>query len=221
MKEQISTGDLIEIKRRAEALAAFQMGATLIPIGILWLCFGAINFLYIVERQFALFENVDYRIILHLVQGFLVFATAIGTTIAFLLQYYYYSRKFGTWVPSLCMQIRNVLMFVAIMVIFLLILIVHYWQSPTFPWLGLAFGVTYSLLGVTTKPPHRWYAVAIALIMMGVSFLPFLLGGDGLWTRIACFGACGLTQVLTGWIDHRNLMRIHHSLTEVPDGKSV
>jgi hypothetical protein len=86
------------------------------------------------------------------------------------------------------------------------------------------FGISYSAGGVLEKPQPKWYYPVIALPMMGISFLPFLYGissADSAWTRIACFGAFGLTLIFTGWIDHRNLLRIHQSFVEVTDGKTV
>jgi hypothetical protein len=116
---------------------------------------------------------------------------------------------------------RHGMILMAIVAIFMLCVIIQNWPGSIFPWVGLAFGVIHSVPGVIVKSPRRLYATAIALIMMGVTFLPLLLGGDALWTRIACSIAYGLTLVLTGWIDHLKLMRIQQSMTEVPDGKPV
>jgi hypothetical protein len=221
MKEQNSTKDLLEIKGRVQALSTFQIGAISIPLGILWLIIGLVNLLFIVDLPILVSSEAKGRgFLLLIVVLFYCFSILLGVILIGFLQYSYYTRKFGSWLPYLGMPIRFIVMGVVLLAILTIIMVLHYLLRPTFPWLGLSVGIIYSALGVMEKPRRRYYP-AIALPLMGVSFLPFLLGADGLWTRIVCFLTYGLTLVFIGWIDHRNLMRLHQSMTEVPDGKSV
>jgi hypothetical protein len=222
MKEQISVQDVYEIKGRVQALSTFQMGAISIPLGVLWLIVGLFNLLMVVDLPILVSSEAKGRGFLLLI-GVLLFCFSIllGVILIGSLQFLFYTRKFGTWLPYLGLPIGYWPIIIISIIIISSIMFLHYVLEPTFPWMGLAIGIFYSAAGMIPKSSRRWYYPAIALPLMGVSFLPLLLGGDGLWTRIVCFLTYGLTLVFIGWIDHRNLMRLHQSMAEVPDGKSV
>jgi hypothetical protein len=224
MKEQNSIKDLYEIKGKVETLGAFQMGAFSIPIGLLWLFLGLNDLFYLLENQFSLFKEKPYNIEISLAHVVIIIAAMAGVILIGLRQYNFYSSKLGAWLPSFRMTKRQGLVFAIVLGILLLCWMVQEMPGTIFPWLGLGFGILYSAEGVMDKPRRKWYYPAIAMPMMGLSFLPFLFGissADSPWTRIACFVAFGLTLILTGWIDHRNLMRIQPSVVEVADGKTV
>jgi hypothetical protein len=224
MKEHVSAQYIKDIKERMEAMSTFLLGLISLPLGVLWLGLGMIDLFYIGERQFPLsagWLSGIVHIVLQLVQLSLFFPVVIAALLVGTLLYFFYrGRKIGTWLPHLGMPARNWILTIAIIIIFTVALILHYLFEPGFPWLGLVFGVLYSAGGMMGTP-RRWYYPAVALIMMGISFLPLLLGGGGLWTRSVCFLTYGLPLVFTGWLDHCNLKRLLQPLPEASDGQTV
>jgi hypothetical protein len=212
MKEQISEQDVHEIKANVEKIASFQLGAFGIAIGIVWLLLGVNKLLEILEQQLSIMHEKPYNIeisLAHLV--FLILIMSGGILIGY-YQYQFYNRKFGAWFPSVLGTKRDRLFFAIALPILLIAFFAQELSGTSFPWMASAFGILYSIGGLMEKPPRLYYP-AIALTMMIVSFLPFLMGADGETVRVVTYAAFGFSLIFTGWLDHRNLMCLHHSLS--------
>lgn len=222
MKEDGSLGALKEVRDRAKTIAALQLGTALIPCGVLF------AFLSILEGSTVWgnrwLQPWPANITFHILQFVLLVVGFCTTVLVAVLIYQFHTRKVGMWFPSLKLSKADYLVMGLGVGLLVLAMMVQYLPDMVFPWFGLAFGLILSLCAILDRHYQRWYYPAVCIPLVGVCFLPMIMGlthEDAGWTRVVCFGAYGLTQILLGTLDHAHLMRILKPVEGVPDGQTI
>jgi hypothetical protein len=208
MEKQLSSADVHEIKARVEKMAAFQMGAFGITVGIAWVGLAISEFLLHLDSQIPLLREKPYNIEYSLACIVLLICGMVVTVLVGYYQYRFYTGRFGTWLPSIVTTMTQKWIFTAGIAVLLVALFLQEMSNAVFPWIPAAFFVMYFYQGLADKP-RRWYYPAFATIMIAVSFVPFLAGAEKEIVNSASYTAFGLFLLITGWIDHRHLMGLN------------